>query len=80
MTKDNYRLYTDIRLEVLRMVALEFPDWVEFSRDTLGEQRWPLYARVGIDLSKAGLVETQSTFTTVRVRSTRGLSKTEEIS
>jgi len=80
MTSNNRQLYAEIQLEVLRMVELQFPDWVEFSRDALGEQRWLLYARVGIDLSKAGLVETQSAFTTMRVRSTQRLNKTEEIS
>jgi len=80
MESNNCQLYTEIQLEVLRMVELQFPDWVEFSRDALGEQRWLLYASVGIDLSKTGLVETQSTFTTMRVRSTQKLNKTEEIS
>lgn len=80
MESNNRQLYTEIQLEVLRMVELQFPDWVEFSRDALGEQRWLLYASVGIDLSKTGLVETQSTFTTMRVRSTQKLNKTEEIS
>jgi len=62
-------LYADMRLEVLHLATLKFPDWVEFSREELGEESWHLCANVVNDLDKDGLVETQSTFDIARVRS-----------
>ena len=67
--KNKTSLYADMRSEVLDLATLKFPDWVEFSREELGEERWHLCADVVNDLDKDGLIETQSTFDAVRVRS-----------
>ena len=70
MRNINTQLYANIKTEILDTAILKFPNWVEFSREELGEERWLLYADVTNDLCRDGLVETQSAFNVVRLRST----------